>query len=141
MNLPEAIARIDIHHVTSMNISSKSIHQFACFPPENEYHNSFRPYYNQCHYCHIKYDVIGHLEDYLDDMMYIAIKLNITTLMTELAKPNRKSKFKDNLNRIEDHLSKLTLMQRKKLFQLYKLDFELFGYEPGIALCKDGACI
>ena len=104
--------------------------------------NIFRPYYNQCHYCHLKFDVIGHLEDSLDDTMYIAIKQNLTTLLPELTKTIRKSKEKrSSLDRIEHHMTQLSPQQRRKLYNLYKLDFELFGYDPGDALCKNEACI
>ena len=104
--------------------------------------NIFRPYYNQCHYCHLKFDVIGHLEDSLDDTMYIAIKQNLTTLLPELTKTIRKSKEeRSSLDRIEHHMTQLSTQQRRKLYNLYKLDFELFGYDPGDALCKNEACI
>ena len=102
----------------------------------------FRPYYNQCHYCYIKFDVIGHLEDYLDDTMYIAIKQNLTTLLPELTKTYRQSKGERvHLDRIEHYMSQLSTQQRMELYNLYKLDFELFGYDPGDALCKNEACI
>ena len=46
----------------------------------------FRPYHSHCNYCHIKYDVIGHLEDSSDDTAYLAIKQNLTALLPELMK-------------------------------------------------------
>ena len=102
----------------------------------------FRPYYNTCHYCHIKYDVIGQLEDSLHDTMYIAIKQNLTTLLPELAKANRKAKGKKSfIDRIEHYMSQLDTELRRKLYELYKLDFDLFGYDPGNTICKNEACI
>ena len=92
----------------------------------------FRPYYSNCFYCHVEYDVIGKLEDFSDDIMYIALKQNLTSLLPELSKTNRKTKGKSSSdNKVEHYMSQLSDGYRKKLFELYKLDFELFGYDPG----------
>ena len=89
----------------------------------------FRPYHSNCFYCHVKYDVIGRLEDYSDDIMYIAVKQNLTSLLPELNKINRKSKIATN-NRVDFYMSQLSDQHKEKLFDLYKLDFDLFGYDP-----------
>ena len=92
----------------------------------------FRPYYSNCFYCHIEYDIIGKLEDFSDDVAYIAHKQNLTSLLPELSKANRKSKGKSSsYNKVERYMSQLSEHHRKNLYELYKLDFELFGYDPG----------
>ena len=92
----------------------------------------FRPYYSNCFYCHVKYDVIGRLEDFSDDVLYIALKQNLTSLLPELSKTHRKSKgMSSSDNKVEHYMSQLSDHHRKKLFELYKLDFDLFGYDPG----------
>ena len=101
----------------------------------------FRPYINQCHYCHVKYDVIGHLEDSFEDTMYIAMKQNLTALLPELTKNNRKTKGKKCQDRIGHYMSQLSTNIRKYLYKLYQLDFELFGYDAGNTICKNEACI
>ena len=76
--------------------------------------------------------MIGRLEDFSDDIMYIALKQNLTSLLPELSKTNRKTKGKSSSdNKVEHYMSQLSDGYRKKLFELYKLDFELFGYDPG----------
>ena len=103
---------------------------------------SYRPYYDHCHYCRIKFDVIGHLEDFWDDTIYIAIKQNLTKILPELTKVNRKTwQKRSSTDRIELHMSQLDIEQRRKLYELYELDFELFGYDPGDTICKNTACI
>ena len=78
----------------------------------------------------------------MDDTIYIAIKQNLTNLLPEWTKTIRKSKGESSpLDRIEYYMSQLSTQQRNKLYNLYKLDFELFGYDPGDALCKNEACI
>ena len=94
-----------------------------------------------CQYCYVKYDVIGHLEDFSDDTMYIAIKQNITNLLPELLKTTHMAKGKKSQDRVKYYMSQLSIEHRTNLYNLYKLDFELFGYDPGEALCKNEACI
>ena len=91
----------------------------------------FRPYYSNCLYCHIKYDVIGKLEDSAADILYIAIKQNLTTLLPELTKTNRKTRgHSSSYDRIEHYMSQLEVGLKWRLYELYQPDFELFGYEP-----------
>ena len=86
--------------------------------------------------------MIGHLEDSYEDTMYIALKQNISSLMPELTKTNRKTKGKKTLlDRIDHYMSQLKINQKQKLYKLYKLDFDLFGYDPGDTICKNEACI
>ena len=37
-----------------------------------------RPFLSKCHYCDIDFDVIGKLEDFEEDVAYIAMKRNLT---------------------------------------------------------------
>ena len=90
----------------------------------------FRPYYSNCFHCHIEYDVIGHLEDSADDVAYIAAKLNLTSFLPELSKTRNKTKGKKSNDWVKSYMSQLSKEQKEKLFELYKLDFALFGYEP-----------
>ena len=78
----------------------------------------------------MKYDVIGRLEDFVDDVTYIATKLNLTTLVPKLSITNRMTKGKKGNDRVTHYMSQLSERQKQKLFELYKLDFALFGYDP-----------
>ena len=74
--------------------------------------------------------------------MYIAMKQNLTTLLPELIKTNRKTKrTQSTQDRIGHYMSKLNISQKRKLYELYQWDFELFGYDPGDTVCKNEACI
>ena len=75
--------------------------------------------------------------------MYIAMKQNLTTLLPELIKKNRKTKRSQSSqeDRTGHYMSQLNISQKRKLYELYQLDFELFGYDPGDSVCKNEACI
>ena len=142
--LPKITVLIDPLLVLLMNTSGKSLHKMCVkfYHGIEIYKCFFRPYNNNCHYCYVKYDVIGHLEDSFEDTMYIAMKQNLTTLLPELTKTNRKTKGKkSSQDRIEHYMSQLNTNLKRKLYELYQLDFELFGYDPGDTMCKNEACI
>ena len=74
--------------------------------------------------------------------MYIAIKQNLTTLLPELTKANRKTRGQSSsYERIEHYMSQLEVGLKRKLYELYQPDFDLFGYDPGDTICKNMACI
>ena len=64
-------------------------------------------------------------------MMYIAVKQSLTSLLTELTKINHKSKSKiATYDRVDFYMSQLSDQHKEKLLELYKLDFDLLGYDP-----------
>ena len=64
--------------------------------------------------------------------MYIAIKQNLTTLLPDLTKTNRKTKgHRSSDERIEHYMSQLEAGLKRRLYELYEPDFDLFGYDPG----------
>ena len=75
--------------------------------------------------------------------MYIAMKQNLTTLLPELIKKHHKTKRSQasQEDRIRHYMSQLNISHKRKLYELYQLDFELFGYDPGDSVCKNEACI
>ena len=82
----------------------------------------------------MKYDFIGFMETYDEDLRYIAQKLNITTLLSNAnnrrAVNSRKSGSKQSQSeRIKEHFSLLDKEARQKLYQLYRIDFEMFGFD------------
>ena len=92
---------------------------------------NFRPYLNHCFYCDVEYDVIGQLEEYGEDMLYIAMKQNLTSLMKDLTKVKNKTqrKMESSSLRILDYMSQIPRDAKEKLFKLYKIDLEMFDYE------------
>lgn len=78
--------------------------------------------------------MIGTMEDFDDDVEFIARKMDISELLDH--KGNRVNqtpdsrKFGNNqTERITAHFSLLERDVRLKLYDLYKMDFEMFGYD------------
>ena len=79
----------------------------------------------------MKYDAIGFMETYEDDFSYIAQKLNHTTLLTDAEKRKNQtpgSKLSQS-ERIKKYFSLLEKEVRQRLYQLYRIDFEMFGFD------------
>ena len=100
--------------------------------PLNCQKSTFRPFYHRCSYCDIHYDVIGLIEEFDEDFRYIISKQNVTLLLDrENVAVNQKSKdgSESAAQKISKYFSMLEESVRLDLYHLYKIDFELFGYD------------
>ena len=96
----------------------------------------WKKFYLRCSYCDLQYSVIGRAETYSEDTKYILLKANLTSnIPLEMAafhnhaheeltrEPNgepeaRTLEYFKNINQ--------TVIQT--LYEMYKIDFELFNY-------------
>ena len=93
----------------------------------------FRPFFQQCFYCTMEYDIIGRLEDYHEDILYIAQLQNFTSRLGDLSEvKNRtpgKLKIEASSQRMKKYMAKLQRDVKRRLYELYKVDFKMFGYK------------
>ena len=70
------------------------------------------------------------MEDFDLDFRYIAMKQNLTVLVGHLTEAlnDTPKKFKSQSERIGYHFSMLEPSVKLRLYKLYKIDFEMFGY-------------
>ena len=91
----------------------------------------YRPFYQGCDFCGVKFDAIGFMETYDEDLMYIAQKLNLTAILAHAGARKNKtpgSKLSQS-RRIKEKFSLLDKEVRLRLYELYRIDFEMFGYD------------
>ena len=74
------------------------------------------------------------METYDEDFRYIAQKLNSTTLLSNANERKggtsaKISKNQSQTERIKEHFSLLDKEARQRLYQLYRIDFEMFGFD------------
>ena len=86
-----------------------------------------RPLWSSCPFCAIDFDIIGQLEDYEEDEKFIVEKLdlNLPLGVHKNAAPGKKSRSEKRNEFFSDISTELT----QKIFNVYKLDFEMFGYD------------
>ena len=101
----------------------------------------WRPYYMHCDYCHIKYDMIGYLESMEPDLKYLAYRSNITLPLNKgdsryhnhpsgrhrYFPPNKISQEEKD-KKVISYFSQLNATQLINLYNMYRIDFEMFGY-------------
>ena len=106
------------------------------FTPQSEH---WRPQFINCNYCGINYDMIGRVETLKKDLEYISHVTDVQFITS------KKEKLKVNQSGTKSHdqaeaerkvteektikyFSTLSKTQLYKLYQLFRLDFEIFGY-------------
>ena len=101
----------------------------------------WKPAYMHCNFCQIDYNVVGrieHFEEYLD---YIVQKSNLVKHQPEnnisrvhmhpsgmhtISPTNHEL---DKKMKIKKYLSSLSSQQVRELYNMYKIDFEMFDYD------------
>ena len=82
-------------------------------------------------YCDVHYDVIGRLEDFNEDVLYISMKQNMTEhlqMLSRVENGNRKRRGEAQHQRIVKYMSQLNADMVEELYNLYQIDFEMFEY-------------
>ena len=88
----------------------------------------WRPQYTGCPYCHINYQVIGKAETFADDVRYIVLKQNLTSLIPlETTKKINHATF--SKAKKTNYMAQLSKKQIEGLFRYYQRDFEFFDYD------------
>ena len=81
----------------------------------------------------MEYDIIGRLEDYHEDILYIAQLQNFTSKLGDLSEiKNRtpgKLKIESQSQRMKKYMATLQRDVKRRLFELFKVDFKMFGYK------------
>ena len=87
----------------------------------------WREQYKLCHPCHIQFDYVGHYETLVDDALFLLRK---TKLDDKVSFPEWQPGKTSAL--MKSYYSTMSLLRIKQLWEIYKRDFEFFGYTyPG----------
>ena len=91
----------------------------------------WKPFTSECSYCNIKYDVIGRMETFNEDVKYIFKKSGLSSILSLnlFNKFINSSKLKTKVM-TKKYFSQLTENQINELYDMYRMDFEMFGYDP-----------
>ena len=123
--------------------SVKSFPDFIDLVLKQHYENKFinvhwKTFCDKCQHCTIPYDVIGRMETFDEDLKYIVLKLglqdilpikNITTLRKNRSDRKKYKNVKDRTKKSLEYFAELEKSQIKELYNIYQIDFEMFGYD------------
>ena len=88
------------------------------------------PFTPQCAFCNIDYTAVGRLETLQEDLLYIG---QMAGVELELISSNPSSGGSTS-SLAQKYLSSLDRRTVTRLYQLYRVDFEMFGYSPDLYL-------
>lgn len=92
------------------------------------FNEHWRPMYDLCLPCHIKYDIIGKYENLMDDSWLVLEKTNLSHLI-QFPRSDKPSATNSLLTQ---YLDSLTEEQLLHLYHVFELDFRLYDYSfPG----------
>ena len=90
----------------------------------------WQPYIARCAFCSINYTVVAKLETFQDDLMFIGRLAGVT--FKEIVSHDSSGGRTEKLSK--KYFGQMDRQTVWQLYQLYKMDFELFGYSPGLYL-------
>ena len=96
--------------------------------PDVEIRNRGKPYktYRKSAFLDlIRFNVIGRLETIVEDTTYISQKANLNFDISQFPWANKKGATKDSSL---DYFKQIDAKSILKLYEIYKIDFEMFGY-------------
>lgn len=87
----------------------------------------WQPFHQLCQPCRIHYDFIGHYETLDDDSRYVLARIGIHD--DQLPQPSARH---NSTGRVAKMFAQLTKSEIRRLREVYRLDFALFGYSANI---------
>ena len=98
------------------------------------------PFYTHCNLCEVDYDVIGRMETFSDDFRFIIKKkklqkiiplsqAKLTVMPSNKRAENKHIKHKNTQKMAKSLMSQLTKSQFDGLYNMYRYDFDMFGYD------------
>ncbi|XP_070561568.1 carbohydrate sulfotransferase 11-like [Ptychodera flava] len=93
----------------------------------------WRQYYELCYPCHIQYDFIGKYETLLIDAQSV---LKLTNADEFVSFPPGTQRTGKTYNLVADYYGKIPKDVIEKLYDLYKIDYTMFGYSWPKQLCS-----
>lgn len=93
--------------------------------PVMEFNDHWSPYWLHCQVCHNRFNVVGKFETIREDIEHISNSTNLNVDITKFPWANKKG-GKDAVS--FKYFKLIDYDSIMKLYHIYKLDFEMFGY-------------
>ncbi|XP_077996422.1 carbohydrate sulfotransferase 10-like [Glandiceps talaboti] len=120
-----AILKVTGSNATEINFSDFVDYLILTKDSIDTWNYHYRPIYQLCAPCEIKYDIIGHLETVADDSAYVLKMIDANFDYPDFAPGATNS---SNLTKLKKYFDLLTPTQIKALYRIYEMDFNIFGY-------------
>ncbi len=108
--------------------------EFRCLHEEEKcsVNSHWMPQYCACHFCRIDYDMIGKVETFQEDFQYLKAEMGVFMDYDSKLEVAEKLNASKNATswQIVNHFLRLNQTTKNILRDIYKRDFDLFGYNP-----------
>ncbi|XP_054752869.1 carbohydrate sulfotransferase 11-like [Lytechinus pictus] len=110
------------------NVTWSEFISYVTHLEEKAFNEHWKPMYKLCDPCHIGYDFVGRVETIDKDAKYLLEE--VIKLKYEMSQFPKFSEFTTNSSEYTySAYGDITLQQLRRLWEIYKWDFLLFGYE------------
>ena len=89
----------------------------------------FEHYWKRCDLCRLNYDIIGKMDTFNSDSKYIMEKIRMNTTKAHIDEIHNVSSGESSEDLAKKLFANLSKKLVKKLYELYKIDFEMFDYD------------
>jgi len=101
--------------------------QYIIDPRTGRLNRHFQPFHQLCEPCRFHFDFIGHYETMAQDGRYVLNRLGIDDIQFP------QLNVKNSSHHVAEMFSQLKNSEIRRLSDVYRLDFELFGYSANIS--------
>ena len=120
------------HQLSEKKLQRPSFPQFVSYLLSTsvlDYDYHWLPYWLHCQFCHNKFSVIGTFETMKEDVEYIISASNLSISSSSFPWINSHSSHNRDHKRLSlKYFREIDNESLKKLYDIYKYDFEMFGY-------------
>jgi len=117
--------REDMRHVGP--VTFREFVQHIIDPRNRPFNHHWKPMYQLCQPCRIHYDFIGHTETMTEDSRYALSRLGID--VDQFPHQN----VHNSSDRVTGAVAQLTKSEIQRLIEIYRPDFDLFGYTVNVS--------
>ncbi|CAM1154632.1 Uncharacterised protein r2_g4328 [Pycnogonum litorale] len=113
--------------------SKLSFHDFIRYllnTEVNSYDIHWQPFWHRCKPCEVRYDFVGKLETFHEDIEFLHEIVNASD--PNITKGDKVPHKTNSSSLLKNYYSQLSLNEMKKLYSVYKPDFDKFDYSPDI---------
>jgi len=125
LNIDNKQARVS-HGLNSRRPTFKEFVNYLIKEDVHKYNDHWIPYWLHCHLCQMEYDIIGKMDTWDQDVNLITDVTGLSTTNVTLTWTRRRSNSSSQI--ALDYFSQLNKHSVKQLYQIYKIDFEMFEY-------------
>ena len=96
--------------------------------------NHIEFFWKKCQLCYHDYNFIGKMETFYKDSKFLVEKLGVNASLFKLNEIANVSSGPSTIDFARELFSKLPESLVLELYEMYRMDFDMFGYDPNVLI-------